>query len=141
MKKLRELRKLRKMTLAQMAEKTALSVSYLSDLEHGRAQPSLRTLTLLAKCFDLHPGHLLEEQEAMQDLQHGDSVESWTIHEVRIVCPKCRHMLSKNRQSLIQLYPIILCLCGQAFHITWTDAMKEAIVTIHTYIDIDCLED
>src|SRR5262245_47233741 len=36
-----------------------LSISFLSDLERGRSDPSLTTLQLLSKAFDLGAGDLL----------------------------------------------------------------------------------
>lgn len=65
MQQIRELRKGQGMRLAQVAEKTGLSVSYLSDLERGRTDPSLKTLRLLAACFDVTVAHLLDEEKAM----------------------------------------------------------------------------
>lgn len=45
---LRLMRGVRGLTLAQVAEGTGLSVSYLSDLERGRTNPSIETLEKIA---------------------------------------------------------------------------------------------
>ena len=45
---IRTLRVTRRLTLAQVADGTGLSLSYLSDIERGRTKPSLKTLEKLA---------------------------------------------------------------------------------------------
>lgn len=51
--RLREVRHKRDVTLLQVGEVTKLSVSYLSDLERGRAKPSLDTLERLAAYYEI----------------------------------------------------------------------------------------
>jgi len=51
--RLKEVRRNRAMTLAQVADVVKLSVSYLSDLERGRTNPSMDTLEHLAACYQL----------------------------------------------------------------------------------------
>jgi transcriptional regulator with XRE-family HTH domain len=58
---LRDSRTRRGLTLAFLADVTDLSISYLSDLEHGRADPSLKTLRALASLYGMGAGDLLVE--------------------------------------------------------------------------------
>ena len=51
--RLKEMRKARDFTLKELAARTGLSVSYLSDLERGRATPPLPTLDTLAGALDI----------------------------------------------------------------------------------------
>ena len=46
---------------ADLAQRCGLSVSFISDIERGRADPSLKTLQLLAKAFEMGAGDLLVE--------------------------------------------------------------------------------
>ena len=57
--RLKEVRRQRDSTLLKVAEATKLSVSYLSDLERGRTQPSLETLNKLAGCYQITVTDLL----------------------------------------------------------------------------------
>lgn len=50
---LKVMRESRNMKLREVAERTGLSVSYLSDLERGRTLPSIETLEKLASAFDM----------------------------------------------------------------------------------------
>lgn len=52
-KRMNQVRKTAKLTQERLAEKTGLSVEYISRLERGIAQPSLKTLTLMAKCLNV----------------------------------------------------------------------------------------
>lgn len=44
-------KKMRQMTLSEVAQKTGLSISFLSDMERGRVAPSLETLHKLAQVY------------------------------------------------------------------------------------------
>src|SRR5215475_12462680 len=51
--RLKEMRRARDFTLKELAARTRLSVSYLSDLERGRTTPPLSTLHALATALDI----------------------------------------------------------------------------------------
>lgn len=48
---LKRLRKDNKMTLAKVSEDTGLSISFISDIERGRTNPSVKTIDKLAACY------------------------------------------------------------------------------------------
>lgn len=77
--------------------------------------------------------------------QHGDPVPSWTlhIHEVRLVCPKCRNacVIPYRGYYANERPHYEHCGCGQSFNITWQDKIKDAIVTIHIHADEDVSPD
>lgn len=50
---IRTLRQSRNWTLAELADKSGLSLSFLSDIERGRTLPSLTTLDKIAEAFGL----------------------------------------------------------------------------------------
>lgn len=56
---IQRLRKTHGWTLADLAARTGRSVSYLSDIERERTDPSLRTLELIASALDMGVGDLL----------------------------------------------------------------------------------
>ena len=63
------LRRLRNLTQAQLAEKTELSVNYISQIETGIASPTFRTIELLAQGLDVAMKELFdfEQLQAMRD--------------------------------------------------------------------------
>jgi DNA-binding XRE family transcriptional regulator len=56
---LRAWRKDRGLTLKQLAEKSGLSVPYLSQLENGQKEPTIDTIKKLARAFKTDPGNLI----------------------------------------------------------------------------------
>lgn len=59
--RIKALRKQKKYTLKDMSSKTGISVSFLSDIENGRSNPSLDRLTDIAKTLDINVSYLLGE--------------------------------------------------------------------------------
>ncbi len=60
-KKLKELKTLRKVKLRDIAEKTGLSVSYISDIINEKANPSLDTLLKLSDYLGVPPSQFIGE--------------------------------------------------------------------------------
>lgn len=61
------------MTLKQLAERTGLSISYISEIEKGEKNPSIRTLTKLSLGLDIPLSTFLPESEgASRPLGLGD---------------------------------------------------------------------
>lgn len=74
-------RKVRQWTLKTLAERSGLSVSYISDIEHGRTTPSFETLDKLATAFDMSANELFgvvalklvpKEQAVIDAIRDGD---------------------------------------------------------------------
>lgn len=61
--KIRSLRKEKKMTIQELAERTGLTKSLISQVETSRATPSLGSLLAMAKALDSTLGHFFEEGE------------------------------------------------------------------------------
>ena len=57
----RRYRKLRGMTQEQLAHEVEMERSYVSDLERGTRNPSVRVLGRLAEALDVEPRALLDE--------------------------------------------------------------------------------
>jgi transcriptional regulator with XRE-family HTH domain len=81
---IRSQRKLANLTLRQMAELTSLSNPYLSELERGMHQPTVRVLKQLSGALNVSAEMLLEHAGLLdrqpaggagQDRQDADSVE------------------------------------------------------------------
>ncbi|CAI3194832.1 helix-turn-helix transcriptional regulator [Clostridium neonatale] len=60
--KLRVLRKQNNLTLKELSEKTNLSISFISDIENKRRNPSIDNLKLLANALNVSVSDLLDEK-------------------------------------------------------------------------------
>jgi transcriptional regulator with XRE-family HTH domain len=70
---IRSQRKLAKLTLRQLAELTSLSNPYLSELERGMHQPSVRVLKQLSDALNLSAEMLLAEAGLLDPDRGSDS--------------------------------------------------------------------
>lgn len=61
--KIRQMREERSWTLSELAEKAGLSASYLSELERGETNPSLKTIQKIASALNVDNMRLLHETE------------------------------------------------------------------------------
>ena len=77
---IKTLRKQRKMTLKALGEKTALSPSFLCDIEQGRTKPSLKRLEAIAGALDTSVAYLMGEEA------YADKVPQWISDIVRELC-------------------------------------------------------
>lgn len=59
--RIRRLRDAHQWTLKDLATRSFMSVSYLSDIERGRTPPSLKTLVRIARSLDMTPSQLLDD--------------------------------------------------------------------------------
>jgi len=68
--KLRKIRKAYGWKLRDVAGRTELSISYLSDIERSRTTPSLKTCQKLADCYLMNLSQLLEEVSVPDEVQN-----------------------------------------------------------------------
>ncbi|PRX35566.1 helix-turn-helix protein [Orenia metallireducens] len=59
-KRIRKIREQRSLTQSKLASKADISQSFLSDIENGRKSPTLRSIGLIAKAFDLPIKNLID---------------------------------------------------------------------------------
>ncbi len=62
--RLRAIRRLRRATLRSVAERAGLSESFLSQVERGKANPSVASLTRIAAALAVHVADLFEPDQA-----------------------------------------------------------------------------
>jgi transcriptional regulator with XRE-family HTH domain len=73
---LRVRRRSQMMTLKQLSEKTQLSISLLSEIERGLAQPSMSSLRKIVQAMGLSMFNLVEEQADPNGHQAGLALQS-----------------------------------------------------------------
>ncbi|WIF94456.1 helix-turn-helix domain-containing protein [Caminicella sporogenes] len=65
-KRIRKLRKERGLSLKELSKKTDISISFLSDIENGRSNPSLERLKDIARGLNTTVSYLLGETDDIQ---------------------------------------------------------------------------
>ena len=86
--RLRELRQQRDLTLLQLSQQTGLSVSYLSDLERGRTNPSIDTLERIAGMYQVLLGELVA------------GADGWQIAPQQGLAPGLQELIEQGRIDL-----------------------------------------
>jgi transcriptional regulator with XRE-family HTH domain len=116
--RLKELRTNKDLTLKGVAERSGLSVSYLSDIERGRTTPSLGTLEVIAEALEVSVIDLLtgvdfagEQTEAslplglselLQDNEYGHEITpEWvdTLSKIQM-----RGKRPRTKRESLELY-------------------------------------
>jgi transcriptional regulator with XRE-family HTH domain len=59
--RIRYLRQARALTQEQLAERAGVHPTFISNIERGWSQPTLRTILSLAHALDSRPGELVDE--------------------------------------------------------------------------------
>jgi transcriptional regulator with XRE-family HTH domain len=81
--RLRHLRQSHGLTMKELAEKSGLSLPFISGIEHGRATPSIKTLLALCAVFNLSLVDLLagvEFEGISGDIEQPDTLREFLNH-------------------------------------------------------------
>lgn len=129
MESIRTCRKQRDMTLAQVAEKTGLSVSFLSDLERGRTDPSLSTLKRLAACYSMPVAYLLEETGQTMSSVRVPVTEFFVSPSILFLCLFCGAANESRRRGPFHVSTGDHCENCQAYYvIQWNGPVEQSTI-------------
>ena len=103
---IRSQRKLARLSLRQLAELTSLSNPYLSQVERGRHQPSVRVLKLIAEALNISAETLLI-QAGLLDAQDQDGHDP-AAEQVAAAIRGDQRLTSEQKAALIAVYDSML---------------------------------
>ena len=75
-KRIKEIRKKKKLTLRELSKKADISISFISDIENGRSNPSLERLKSIAAALDTPVSVLLGESVSDEVSEKNDTESS-----------------------------------------------------------------
>jgi transcriptional regulator with XRE-family HTH domain len=101
---IRSQRKLANLSLRQLAEMTSLSNPYLSQVERGLHQPSVRVLKLLSDALNISAETLL----AQAGLLAGEPVERESNAPVEAAIRADQRLSDEQKTALIAVYQSML---------------------------------
>ncbi|GEA17786.1 helix-turn-helix domain-containing protein [Moorella sp. E306M] len=102
--KIKHLRTKNNYTLKQLAEKTGLSISFISDIENGRRNPSIDNLYKLSKALGVSVDILLKNQTGIPDDEANlirEAQELIKDPQIRAIARASRK-LSFDKKDLLQ---------------------------------------
>lgn len=80
--KIKKIRNDRGFSLREMANMIDLSASFLSQIEQGKASPSIENLKKIANCLDVRVSYLIEDDEIKKDTVLVKKSERSTVESV-----------------------------------------------------------
>jgi transcriptional regulator with XRE-family HTH domain len=104
---IRRRRKLANLSLRQLAEKTRLSNPYLSQIERGLHQPSMRVIKLISEALNVSAETLLTQAGL---LHHGSSATESTTGpaDVELAIKADSRLTDQQKSALISVYQSML---------------------------------
>jgi transcriptional regulator with XRE-family HTH domain len=99
-------RKLARLSLRQLAELTSLSNPYLSQVERGRHQPSVRVLKLIAEALNISAETLLIQAGLLDgQAEHADDLAD---EQVTAAIRGDQRLTGEQKAALIAVYDSML---------------------------------
>ena len=103
---IRSQRKLARLSLRQLAELTSLSNPYLSQVERGMHQPSVRVLKLIAEALNVSAETLLVQAGLLEGQDPG--ADSLAAEEVTAAIRADVRLTGEQKAALIAVYDSML---------------------------------
>jgi len=100
---IRQQRKLAKMSLRQLSELAHVSNPYLSQLERGLHEPSVRVVRSIARALNLSAVELLD-RAGMLDDDGGDEATVDGMSQVESALRDDPHLTPEQREALLAVY-------------------------------------
>jgi len=100
--RIKEARKQKGLTQEQLAERTDLSTTHISNIENGKAIPSLQAFVDIVNALSLTADVLLcdhvNQSRIVYESEVKEILDTCTIHEVRILTDTMKNILSTLRK-------------------------------------------
>jgi len=97
---IRSQRKLANLSLRDLAERTRISNPYLSQVERGLHEPSVRVLKSIAQALNVSAETLLAQAGLLEDDEDGDGGERGTEDAIRADT----HLTDEQKTALLAVY-------------------------------------
>lgn len=105
---IRNQRKLAHLSLRQLAELTTLSNPYLSQIERGLHQPSVRVLKLISDALDVSTETLLEQAGLLSGQEPGPNGDVDATEQVAAAIGADQRLTEAQKAALMAVYDSML---------------------------------
>lgn len=96
--KLKELRKQQKLTLKELSQKTNISISFISDIENRRRNPSIDNLKILANALNVQVNYFFDGSEFKEETKLDEY-----INKNKIFFSKFEKLNDKDKDKIIKM--------------------------------------
>ena len=102
--KVRELRKAKQMSLADVAEKTGISIGYLSQIERDKSNPSVKMLHDISRALDVNITWFFSEESENPETRHaGPIINLRDRKKIRYGIDICDELLTPLSSEKLEL--------------------------------------
>jgi transcriptional regulator with XRE-family HTH domain len=105
---IRSRRKLANLSLRQLAERTRLSNPYLSQIERGLHQPSVRVIRLIADALNISAETLLIQAGLLQRENRRDAIQEPKTASVQDAIEAEERLTDEQKAALLAVYHSML---------------------------------
>jgi len=105
---IRSQRELARLSLRQLAEMTSLSHPYLSQVERGLHQPSVRVLKLIAEALNVSAETLLVQAGLLSGQDENDAASTRTTEQVTALIRADNRLSESQKAALLAVYDSML---------------------------------
>lgn len=105
---IRSQREIARLSLRQLAEMTSLSHPYLSQVERGLHQPSVRVLKLLAEALNVSAETLLMQAGLLSGNDEDDTDSGRTTEQVTALIRADKRLTEAQQAALLAVYDSML---------------------------------
>jgi transcriptional regulator with XRE-family HTH domain len=105
---IRSQRELARLSLRQLAELTSLSHPYLSQLERGMHQPSVRVLKLIAEALNVSAETVLIQAGLLSGHDDGDADSGRISEQVTALIQADNRLTESQKAALLAVYDSML---------------------------------
>ena len=106
--KLKLFRKKKGLTLKELNKLTDISISFISDIENNRRNPSIDNLKIIAKALDVQVSQLLDEGNSslpQKNIPIDDKLDELE-EDMKILFSKVKKLSKKDRQKVLKMMDI-----------------------------------
>jgi transcriptional regulator with XRE-family HTH domain len=129
--KIRSLRQRMRMTLGETASAAGLSAPFLSQVERGRARPSLASLTAIARALGVSVQYLVDTPREERYIARGQRLEFFSLAEASNQFARLTQVLDGGKMEALlvrmpagQKFPDITTWAGEQFWYVLSGTVK-----------------
>lgn len=105
---IRSQRELARLSLRQLAEMTSLSHPYLSQIERGVHQPSVRVLKLISEALNVSAETLLVQAGLLSEHEQDDAADDGATDQVAAAIRASQRLTGEQKAALLIVYDSML---------------------------------
>lgn len=133
---IRQLRRGKKLSLKQLSELASLSIAMLSQIEHGKSTPSIRSLRQLSEALGVDPGYFFKGGSPPPAIEIGRIFREDSYRMLHVGTGVTKQLLTPDEGSLLAVVLVTVEPGGSSGSDSYTHKGEDAGYVISGYLDL-----